>query len=39
MIKRENGEELQLEDLEIFENVAYVMAYHADNNIPAKIED
>ena len=35
----ENGEELQIEDLEIFENVAYVMAYHADNSIPAKIED
>ena len=28
-----------IEDLEIFENVAYVMAYHADNSIPAKIED
>ena len=25
--------------LEIFENVAYVMAYHADNSIPANIED
>ena len=37
--KTENGEELQIEDLEIFENVAYVMAYHADNSIPAKIED
>ena len=24
--KTENGEELQIEDLEIFENVAYVMA-------------
>ena len=23
----------------IFENVAYVMAYHADNSIPANIED
>ena len=37
--KTENGEELQIEDLEIFENVAYVMAYHADNSIPANIED
>ena len=37
--KTENGDELQIEDLEIFENVAYVMAYHADNSIPAKIED
>ena len=35
--KTENGDELQIEDLEIFENVAYVMAYHADNSIPAKI--
>lgn len=37
--KTENDEELQIEDLEIFENVAYVMAYHADNSIPASIED
>lgn len=37
--KSENGEELQIEDLEIFENVDYVMAYHADNSIPANIED
>ena len=37
--KTENGEELQIEDLEIFENVAYVMAYHADNTIPASIDD
>ena len=37
--KTENGEDLQIEDLEIFENVAYVMAYHADNSIPASIED
>ena len=37
--KTENGEGLQIEDLEIFENVAYVMAYHADNSISANIED
>lgn len=37
--KTENGDELQIEDLEIFENVAYVMAYHADNTIPASIDD
>lgn len=37
--KKENGDELQIEDLEIFENVAYVMAYHADNNIPASIDE
>ena len=37
--KTENGDEFQIEDLEIFENVAYVMAYHADNSIPASIDD
>lgn len=31
--------ELQIEDLEIFENVAYIMAYHADNSIPASIDE
>lgn len=33
------GEEFQIDDLEIFENVAYIMAYHADNTIPATIEE
>ena len=28
-----------IEDLEIFENVAYIMAYHADNSIPDNIND
>jgi hypothetical protein len=37
--KTENGDEFQIEDLEIFENVAYVMAYHADNTIPASIDE
>ena len=37
--KTENGEELQIEDLEILENMAYVMAYQAYNSIPANIED
>lgn len=37
--KTEDGEELQIEDLEIVENVAYIMAFHADNSIPASIED
>lgn len=27
------GEEFEITDLEIFENIAYVMAYHADNSI------
>lgn len=34
----EDGESFAIDDLEIFENVAYVMAYHADNSIPASID-
>ena len=30
--------ELEISDLEIFENVAYIMALHADPTIPATIE-
>lgn len=30
---KEEGEEFAIDDLEIFENVAYIMAYHADNTI------
>ena len=30
---------MQVEDLEIFENVAYVMAYHADPTIPETIDE
>ena len=37
--KTEDGNEFQIEDLEIFENVAYIMAYHADNSIPPTIEE
>lgn len=37
--KTEDGEEFQIEDLEIFENVAYVMAYHADHSIPGNIDE
>lgn len=37
--KSEGSNEFQIEDLEIFENVAYIMAYHADNSIPSTIED
>ena len=33
------GAEFQIENLEIFVNVAYIMAYHADNSIPATIEE
>ena len=37
--RTDGGEELQIDDLEIFENVAYVMAYHADHSIPGNIDD
>ena len=37
--KKSKDAEFQIEDLEIFENVAYIMAYHADNSIPGTIED
>lgn len=41
---RENGDEgggstIPIEDLELFENVAYIMAYHADNTIPNTIDE
>ncbi|MFM1524760.1 MULTISPECIES: hypothetical protein [Helcococcus] len=32
-------DEFEIGDLEIFENVAYIMAYHADNTIPNNIND
>ena len=37
--KTDVGEEMQIEDLEIFENVAYIMAWHADPSIPGDIND
>ena len=37
--KTDDGEELQIEDLEIFENVAYIMAFHADPSIPGTIDE
>ncbi len=37
--KTEDGDEFPIEDLEIFENVAYIMAYHANNNIPKSIDE
>ena len=30
---------MESEDLEIFENVAYIMAFHADNSIPGTIDE
>ena len=35
----EDGSMMEIEDLEIFENVAYIMAYHADHSIPGTIDD
>ncbi len=37
--KSDKDEELQIDDLEIFENVAYIMAYHADPTIPKTIDE
>lgn len=37
--KTEDGGGFAIEDLEIFENVAYIMAYHADHTIPDNIDD
>ena len=38
--ERDDGtKELEIEDLEIFENVAYIMAWHADPTIPGTIEE
>ena len=35
----DDGSSFEIEDLEIFENVAYIMDYHADHSIPATIEE
>lgn len=37
--KTADGDELKIDDLEIFENVAYIMAYHADHLIPPTIDE
>ncbi len=37
--RTDEGENLQIEDLEIFENVAYIMAWHADPTIAGTIEE
>ncbi len=37
--KNAENENSRIDDLEIFENVAYIMAYHADNTIPESIEE
>ena len=35
----EDGSMMEIDDLEIFENVAYIMAYHADPTIPSTIDE
>ena len=37
--KDDGTKELEIEDLEIFENVAYIMALHADPDIPDTIDE
>ena len=37
--KAEDDKDLEIDDLEIFENVAYIMALHADPEIPGNIND
>lgn len=37
--KGDGTKELEIEDLEIFENVAYIMALHADKSIPSTIDE
>ena len=36
--RTEDGDELQIEDLEIFENLAYIMALQADSSNPSTID-
>ena len=35
----EEASGMEIEDLEIFENVAYIMAFHADPTIPKTIDE
>ena len=37
--RADGTKELEIDDLEIFENVAYIMALHADPTIPKTIEE
>ncbi len=37
--KEHDDKEFEIDDLEIFENVAYIMALHADPTIPKTIEE
>lgn len=35
----EDGSMMEIDNLEIFENVAYIMAFHADPTIPGTIDE
>ena len=37
--KGDGSKELEIEDLEIFENVAYIMALHGDPSTPKSIDE
>ena len=37
--KAKDGEDIEIDYLEIFENVAYIMAFHADPSIPKTIDE
>ena len=37
--KAKTDEDIEIDDLEIFENVAYIMAFHADPTIPKTIDE
>ena len=37
--KTKDDDDLEIDDLEIFENVAYIMAFHADPSIPKTIDE
>jgi hypothetical protein len=37
--KGNEGSDFEIDDLEIFENVAYIMALHADPSIPSTIDE
>ena len=37
--KTKTDEDIEIDDLEIFENVAYIMAFHADPTIPKTIDE
>lgn len=34
-----NKKEISIDNLELFENIAYIMAYHADNKIPSSVDE